>query len=73
MPDPKTDKLTTLHLGDVGLAQLWGDLPRAGEWYERIQARAAFGKTFCPGSRYGARGSDPAVAAGGANAVGKRA
>jgi hypothetical protein len=58
---------------DIGLAHPWDDLPRVGEWYERIQARAAFGKTFYPGSHYDARGSDPTVAAGGTNAVGKQA
>ena len=53
---------TLVRMVDIGLGQLWEDLPGVADWYARVRARPAFEATFYPGSRYGARGSHPANA-----------
>jgi glutathione S-transferase len=50
-----------VRMSDIGLGNLWGDLPRVMSWFERVQRRPSFGATFYPGSRYGAEGSHPAL------------
>jgi glutathione S-transferase len=54
---------TLVRMTDIGLAEVWDDRPRVASWFERVQARPSFAKTFYPGSRYGAAGSHPALAA----------
>jgi glutathione S-transferase len=36
---------------DLGLAELWRDLPRVADWYARIQARPSFAAAYYPGAR----------------------
>ncbi len=52
---------TIVRMSDIGLAEVWDDRPRIAEWFQRMQARPSFAKTFYPGSRYGAAGSHPAL------------
>jgi glutathione S-transferase len=52
---------TLVRMTDIGLDNVWADLPRVAEWLERVQSRPSFAKTFYPGSRYGAPGSHPAL------------
>jgi glutathione S-transferase len=52
---------TLVRMSDIGLADLWADLPKVAAWLERVQARPSFAATFYPGSRYGAPGSHPAI------------
>jgi len=54
---------TLVRMSDIGLANVWDDKPRVAGWFERVQARPSFAQTFYPGSRYGAAGSHPALAA----------
>ncbi len=42
---------TIVRMDDLGLAHLWADLPKVGDWYDRIQKRPAFAKTYGAGSR----------------------
>jgi glutathione S-transferase len=52
---------TIVRMTDIGLAEVWTGRPRVADWFERMQARPSFAKTFYPGSRYGAAGSHPAL------------
>lgn len=52
---------TIVRMWDIGLGDVWDNLPRVAGWFERLQARPSFAKTFYPGSRYGAAGSHPAL------------
>ena len=52
---------TLVRMSDIGLADLWEGRPLVAGWYERVQTRPSFAKTFYPGSRYGAAGSHPAI------------
>jgi glutathione S-transferase len=52
---------TIVRMSDIGLADAWDKRPHVAGWFERMQARPSFAKTFYPGSRYGAAGSHPAV------------
>jgi glutathione S-transferase len=39
-------------MADLGYSHLWeGKFPRVVDWYERMQARPAFQKTYYPGTR----------------------
>lgn len=40
-----------VRMDDLGLSHLWADLPRVSDWYERLQARPTFVKTYSDGSR----------------------
>lgn len=40
-----------VRMDDLGLTHFWADLPKVADWYERIQRRPAFAKTYCAGSR----------------------
>lgn len=40
-----------VRMDDLGLAHLWSDLPLVADWYESIQARPAFAKTYAANSR----------------------
>lgn len=42
---------TVVRLEDLGLDQMWGDLPRVGDWYNRVKARPSFQTAFFPGAR----------------------
>jgi glutathione S-transferase len=52
---------TIVRMSDIGLADAWDGRPRVAGWFDRMQARPSFAKTFYPGSRYGAAGSHPAL------------
>ena len=52
---------TIVRMSDIGLADAWDSRPRVAGWFDRMQARPSFAKTFYPGSRYGAAGSHPAL------------
>jgi hypothetical protein len=41
-------------MDDLGLAEMWSDLPAVGRWYQRIQSRPSFAVAYMPGSRFGA-------------------
>ena len=36
---------------DLGLVSVWDEFPRITEWFENIQARDAYRKTFYKGTR----------------------
>jgi len=38
-------------MDDLGYAGLWADLPRVGEWFERLCARPSYQAAFYSGSR----------------------
>ena len=40
-----------VRMDDLGLAHLWADFPKVVDWYERIQSRPAFVRTYTQGSR----------------------
>jgi glutathione S-transferase len=40
-----------VRMDDLGLTHFWADLPKVADWYERIQRRPAFAKTYCAGAR----------------------
>lgn len=42
---------TIVRMEDLGLAKMWADLPRVGNWYDRIRARPNFAVAYMPGSR----------------------
>jgi glutathione S-transferase len=42
---------TVVRMEDLGLASMWRDLPRVTDWYERLQARPSFAKTYYEGTR----------------------
>jgi glutathione S-transferase len=42
---------TIVRMEDLGLAHLWADSPRVGDWYRRLQRRRAFALTYYPGTR----------------------
>ncbi|MCH8056934.1 MAG: cytochrome P450 [Proteobacteria bacterium] len=45
---------TVVRLEDLGMASMWDDLPAVAAWYERVQGRPTFAKTYHPGTRVGA-------------------
>jgi len=45
-------------MDDLGYADLWADLPRVGEWFERLCARPSYAAAFYPGSRVSERYKD---------------
>lgn len=45
---------TVVRLEDLGMASMWDDLPALAAWYERLQGRPTFAKTYHPGTRVGA-------------------
>ncbi len=42
---------TIARMTDIGLEDVWRDLPNMTDWYARIRARPSFEKAFYPGSR----------------------
>ena len=44
---------TVVRLEDLGMASLWDDLAGVAAWYERLQQRPSFAKTYHPGTRVG--------------------
>ena len=42
---------TIVRMSDIGLENVWRDLPAMTDWYARIRARPSFEKAFYPGSR----------------------
>jgi glutathione S-transferase len=42
---------TIVRMSDIGLEDVWRDLPRMADWYARMRARPSFEKAFYPGSR----------------------
>lgn len=42
-----------VRLEDLGLASLWDERPQVADWYQRLQAKPAFARTYGPGSRVG--------------------
>jgi glutathione S-transferase len=42
---------TIVRMEDLGLSHIWADLPRVNDWYERIQKRPTFAKTYPPEAR----------------------
>jgi glutathione S-transferase len=42
---------TIARMEDLGLSDMWTDLPRVKDWYARIQARPNFDIAYMPGSR----------------------
>ena len=42
---------SVVRLEDMNKASMWSDLPRVARWYERLQARPAFGIAYYPASR----------------------
>jgi glutathione S-transferase len=42
---------TIVRLEDLGLTDLWSDLPRVADWYARIQARPSFALAYYQGTR----------------------
>jgi glutathione S-transferase len=42
---------TIVRMSDIGLDDVWRDLPNMTDWYARIRARPSFEKAFYPGSR----------------------
>lgn len=45
-------------MDDLGYAGLWADLPRVGEWFERLRARPSYAAAFYPGARVSERYGD---------------
>ena len=35
-----------VRMEDLGFSHIWADLPRVQDWYERLQNRPAFAKTY---------------------------
>jgi len=42
---------TIVRMSDIGLENVWRDLPNMTDWYARMGARPSFEKAFYPGSR----------------------
>ena len=42
---------TIVRMQDLGLTWMWDALPRVAGWYERVQSRPSFAKTYYPGTR----------------------
>jgi glutathione S-transferase len=42
---------TIVRMSDIGLENVWRDLPNMSNWYARMRARPSFEKAFYPGSR----------------------
>ena len=42
---------SVVRLEDLGLSQMWADLPQVSDWYTRLQQRPAFATTYYPGTR----------------------
>jgi glutathione S-transferase len=42
---------TFVRMEDLGLADMWDDLPKAAAWFDRMQSRPSFATAFYPGSR----------------------
>lgn len=42
---------TVVRLEDLGLADMWGDLPNIARWYAAVQARPSFAKAFAGRAR----------------------
>ncbi len=42
---------TIVRLEDLGLSEMWADLPQIAAWFARVQARPSFAAAFYPGSR----------------------
>lgn len=40
-----------VRLDDLGLADIWADLPRVADWYARVRARPSFSNAYYEGSR----------------------
>lgn len=40
-----------VRMDDLGLAHLWADLPHVSDWFDRLQSRPSFKKTYSEGSR----------------------
>jgi glutathione S-transferase len=41
---------TIVRMSDIGLEEVWRDLPNMTDWYARMRARSSFEKAFYPGS-----------------------
>ena len=44
---------TVVRLEDLGMADMWDDLPGVIGWYARLQERPSFAKTYFDGTRVG--------------------
>ena len=42
---------TIVRMEDIGLENVWRDLPNMTDWYARMRARPSFDKAYYPGSR----------------------
>ncbi len=42
---------TIVRMEDLGLDDMWSELPRVTSWYDRIRQRPAFAKAYYPGTR----------------------
>lgn len=42
---------TVVRMSDLGLDQLWSDLPEVARWFEAVQQRPSFDMAYLPGSR----------------------
>jgi glutathione S-transferase len=42
---------TIVRMEDIGLQNVWRDLPNMTDWYARMRARPSFDKAYYPGSR----------------------
>jgi glutathione S-transferase len=49
-------------MNDLGMSDLWQDLPSVQKWWQRIQARPNFDTAFYPGSRISERDDQPKIA-----------
>ena len=47
---------------DLGMSDIWQDLPAVNDWWQRIQARPNFDKAYYPGSRVSERDDQPKIA-----------
>ena len=42
---------TVVRMEDLGLDELWADLPHVAAWFSRVQARPSFATAYMPGAR----------------------
>lgn len=42
---------SVVRMGDLGLSNLWSDLPHVAKWLARVSARPSFTQTYYPGTR----------------------